>query len=217
MRLAADPRQALARQRQGLQRPSARVLGIPEQRPLFVEMSFVDLQGRERVKVTTGRSCRRAAGREPSGGTFLKAERYWPELKKLKPGEIYVSEVIGAYVGSRVIGAYLPASARKAGVEFKPEESAYAGTENPVGKRFRAIVRWATPVVGRQGVGLRDAGPRPRPHPPVHRPHQPDGSRYTDQRRHRRQLRLHVGSPSRAISHPRDYFIPGYDPPPASR
>jgi hypothetical protein len=32
-------------------------------------------------------------------------------------------------------------------VEFKPEESAYAGTENPVGKRFRGIVRWATPVV----------------------------------------------------------------------
>jgi hypothetical protein len=50
-------------------------------------------------------------------------------------------------VGSRVIGPYLPASAKKAGVEFKPEESAYAGTENPVGKRFRGIVRWATPVV----------------------------------------------------------------------
>ena len=41
----------------------------------------------------------------------------------------------------------LQASAKKAGVEFKPEESAYAGTENPVGKRFRGIVRWATPVV----------------------------------------------------------------------
>lgn len=79
--------------------------------------------------------------------TFVKAETYFAELKKLKAGEIYVSDVIGAYVPTEAIGPYLPATLEKAGKPFKPENSAYAGTENPLGKRFRGIVRWAMPVV----------------------------------------------------------------------
>jgi len=123
-------------------------LGEAEARPLFVEMTYVDLRGREQVKVTTGDltdpALRNVADRRQ---TFVRAERYFPELARLKPGEIYVSEVIGAYVPTQIIGPYLPDTLQKAGKPFTPGESAYAGTENPVGRRFRGIVRWATPVV----------------------------------------------------------------------
>ena len=100
--LAADPEPGAARQRQALQRPPARVHRRAEQRPLFVEMSFIDLQW---PRARQGHH-RRADAHGPADvsrpeQTFVKAERYWPELQKLKPGEIYVSMVIGAYVGSR--------------------------------------------------------------------------------------------------------------------
>ena len=142
--LAADASQALPDNAKSFSARPPEYIGVPEQRPLFVEMSFIDLNGRERIKITTGELMPKAL-RDVSRpeNTFIKAERYWPELQKLKAGEIYVSEVIGAYVGSRVIGPSLPASAKKAGIEFEPEASAYAGTENPVGRRFRGIVRWA--------------------------------------------------------------------------
>ena len=213
--LAADPAQALPDNAKSFSARPPEYIGHPEPRPLFVEMSFVDLQGRERVKVTTG-DLTASALRNVSdpGQTFLKAERYWPELRKLKPGEIYVSEVIGAYVGSRVVGPYLPASARKAGIEFKPEESAYAGTENPVGRRFRGIVRWATPVErGGRIVGYVTLA-LDHDHIREFTDHiSPTDSRYTPIND------AIVGNyafmwdhRSRAISHPRDYFIPGYDP-----
>jgi signal transduction histidine kinase/CheY-like chemotaxis protein/HAMP domain-containing protein len=76
----------------------------------------------------------------------VKAETYFAELKNLKPGEIYVSDVIGAYVRSRLIGMYTPEAAAARGLEFKPGEEAYAGEENPRGKRFQGLIRWATPV-----------------------------------------------------------------------
>ena len=213
--LAADPRQALADNAKAFSARPPEYIGHAESRPLFVEMSFIDLQGRERVKVVTG-DLTPGDLRDVSDPrqTFLKAERYWPELKKLKPGEIYVSDVIGAYVGSKVVGAYLPASAKKAGIDFKPEESAYAGTENPVGKRFRGIVRWATPVLrGTRIIGYVTLA-LDHDHIREFTDHiSPTDSRYTPIND------AIVGNyafmwdhRSRAISHPRDYFIPGYDP-----
>ncbi len=119
-----------------------------ENRPLYLEMTFVDPQGRERVKVVTSpRMDPRLKNVADRQNTYIKAETYFEDLKKLKPGEIYVSEVIGAYVPSRVIGMYTPANAAKAGEPFDPEKSAYAGRENPLGKRFQGIIRWAAPVV----------------------------------------------------------------------
>ena len=213
--LAADPGQALSDNAKAFSARPPEYLGQGEKRPLFVEMSFIDLQGRERVKVTTGDlTSRELRDVSRPTETFIKAERYWPALRTLKPGEIHVSEVIGAYVGSRVIGPYLPASAEKAGIEFKPEESAYAGTENPVGKPFRAIVRWATPVSrGGKVVGyvtlaldhdhLRQFTDRISPTDTRYTPiNDAIVGNYAFMWDHR----------SRAISHPRDYFIPGYDP-----
>jgi signal transduction histidine kinase/CheY-like chemotaxis protein len=119
-----------------------------ESRPLYLEITFVGTDGVERIKVTTSPrmdpSLRDVSDRV---NTYVRAETYFPELKKLEPGEIYVSDVIGAYVGTRYIGMYTPENLEAAGLEYKPEEAAYSGMENPLGKRFKGIIRWATPVV----------------------------------------------------------------------
>ena len=119
-----------------------------EERPLYLEMTYIDLAGNEILKITN--SGQMYPGRRNVSNrlnTYVKAETYFPELRNLKPGEIYVSDVIGAYVPSRIIGMYTPKNADSRVVEFRPEEDAYAGKENPKGKRFKGIIRWATPVV----------------------------------------------------------------------
>ena len=80
--LAADPKNALPDNAKAFSARPPEYLGQGEKRPLFVEMSFVDLKGRERVKVTTGdltsRELRDISRPEE---TFVKAERYWPALR----------------------------------------------------------------------------------------------------------------------------------------
>jgi hypothetical protein len=189
--------------------------GLATQRPLFLEMSFIGLNGLEKIKVTQGSllspSLRDVSVRE---NTFVKAETYWPELKKLKPGEIYVSEVIGAYVPTQWIGPYTKARAEELKKPFTPEASGYAGLENPVGKHFQGIVRWATPVqkdgrvVGYVTLALDHAHlmaftNKVRPTPDRFAPiADPASGNYA----------FMWDSKSRAIAHPRDYFIVGYDP-----
>jgi diguanylate cyclase (GGDEF)-like protein len=115
--------------------------------PLYVEMSFVGLDGKERVKATTSdRVSPELKDVSQRYNTYAHAESYFAELKKLKPGEIYVSDVTGRYVGSQIIGRFTPEAAAKRGIAFEPEKHAYSGRENPVGQRFQGIVRWATPV-----------------------------------------------------------------------
>jgi diguanylate cyclase (GGDEF)-like protein len=117
------------------------------EQPIYLEMSFVGLDGMEKVKVTTSpRVSPELRDISQRVNTYAKAEEYFPALKKLKPGEIYVSDVIGAYVGSRIIGKFTPQAAERRKIAFEPEKHAYAGKENPVGKRFEGVVRWATPV-----------------------------------------------------------------------
>ena len=190
-------------------------LGDPEERPLFVEMTFVDLAGNEKVKITTGdltpKSLKNVVDRS---NTFIKAETYFAELKKLKPGEIYVSNVIGAYVPTQAIGPYLPAALEKAGKPFTPEASAYAGTENPVGKRFRGIVRWAMPVV--QGGKISGYVTLALDHDHIRQfsdrlmPTEERFSPISDAIKG--NYAFLWDHKSRSISHPRDYFIVGYNP-----
>jgi hypothetical protein len=189
--------------------------GAKSQQPLFLEMSFIDANGMEKVKVQQGEllkpGLRDVSQRE---NTFVKAETYWPALKQLKSGEIYVSEVIGPYVPAQWIGPYTKARAQELEKPFTPEESAYAGLENPVGKHFRGIVRWATPVekggrvVGYVTLALDHAHlmafsnkvrPTPERFAPIADPASGNYAFIWDQK-------------SRSISHPRDYFIVGYDP-----
>ncbi|GHU27556.1 hypothetical protein AGMMS50256_07670 [Betaproteobacteria bacterium] len=116
--------------------------------PLYLEMTFVGLDGKELVKVTTSdRVSPTLQDISQRRNTFARAENYFEDLKRLKPGEIYVSDVIGAYVGSQIIGPFTPAAAKTRGILFEPEKHAYSGKENPVGKRFQGVVRWATPVM----------------------------------------------------------------------
>lgn len=116
--------------------------------PLFHEITYVGLDGREKLKTSATdllpRDLRDVSRKE---NTYARAEGYFAELKRLKPGEIYVSDVIGPYVPSRIIGPVTPDKAKSLGIPFEPEKEAYAGRENPKGKRFQGIVRWATPVV----------------------------------------------------------------------
>ena len=116
-------------------------------KPLFHEIAFIGLDGKEKIKVEATnllpRDLRDVSKKE---NTWCKAETFFAEVKKLKPGEIYVSDVIGPYVRSRVIGPVIPEKAKKLNIPFEPEQEAYAGRENPNGKRFQGIIRWATPV-----------------------------------------------------------------------
>lgn len=189
--------------------------GTKKLHPLFLEMSFIDEVGMERVKVQQGEllkpGLRDVSRRE---NTFVKAETYWPALKKLKVGEIYVSEVIGPYVPAQWIGPYTKARAAALNKPFKPEESGYAGLENPVGKHFRGIVRWATPIEkGGQIIGYvtlaldhahlmafsNKVRPTSERFAPIADPESGNYAFIWDRK-------------SRSISHPRDYFIAGYDP-----
>lgn len=183
--------------------------------PLFLEMTFVGLDGREKIKVQQGKVLP-AGLRDISKpeNTYAKAERYWPALKQLKAGEIYVSEVVGPYVPTHWIGPYTPAKAAELNKPFKPEESAYAGLENPVGKRFRGIIRWAMPVVQEGRISGYVTLALDHRHLMAITNH----ARPTDQRQ------APIADPasgnyafmwdnhSRNIAHPRDYFIVGYDP-----
>ncbi|HLO74838.1 MAG TPA: histidine kinase dimerization/phospho-acceptor domain-containing protein, partial [Magnetospirillum sp.] len=186
-----------------------------EDRPLFLEMTFVGLDGRERVKVVNSPlmspDLRDVSRRE---NTFVKAETYFQALKDLKPGEIHVSDVIGAYVGSSIIGPYTPAAAQKRGMAFEPEKAAYAGTENPVGKRFHGIVRWATPVVhGGQIAGWVTLA-LDHDHIMELTEHiMPTGDRYSPIADARAGNYAFIWDyKGRSIAHPRHYFLVGYDP-----
>ncbi len=119
-----------------------------ENKPLYLEMTFVDLTGQEKIKIVTSDimnpELRNISDKK---NTFVNSEDYFQKLQDLKAGEIYVSDVIGEYVGTPFIGMYTPESAKKKNVPFEPEKVAFAGPENPHGKRFQGVVRWATPVV----------------------------------------------------------------------
>ncbi|MDR1309454.1 MAG: HAMP domain-containing protein, partial [Deltaproteobacteria bacterium] len=132
--------------------------------PIYDEITFVDLEGRETIKVLSSGTTKRRFPMNPAlmdvsrkENTYVKAEDYFGTLRNMAPGEIYVSDVIGAYAGSNYIGMYNPANVAKAAEErgypirYAPEEQAYAGRENPNGVRFEGIVRFATPVAGPDG------------------------------------------------------------------
>ncbi|HNG66775.1 MAG TPA: two-component sensor histidine kinase, partial [Thauera aminoaromatica] len=90
--------------------PDTHMRGTP--RPLFLEITFIDRDGHERIKALseTGRQVLDPGLRDITRreNTFVRAETYWPALKALRPGEIHVSRVIGAQVRTHWIGDYTP-------------------------------------------------------------------------------------------------------------
>ncbi len=118
-----------------------------ERVPLYLEATYIDINGQELIKVTTSDLLDpKPKNVADKSNTFCKAEDYFAKVKNLKPGEIYVSDVIGEYVGSNLIGMYTPENAKKQNVPYEPEKAAYVGDENPNGKRFQGLVRFAMPV-----------------------------------------------------------------------
>ena len=112
--------------------------------PIYKEVNFIDLQGKETYKVSSINSEKIDVSNRKN--TYAKAEKYFEEISKLKQNEIYVSDVIGEYIGTKIIGTFTKEKAQKAGIEFEPQKYGYAGIENPLGKRFEGIVRFITPV-----------------------------------------------------------------------
>ena len=79
--------------------------------PLYDEITFVGLDGVERFKVVSKGSTKThypmsTELRDVSdpANTYVKAEHYFSAVSEMAVGEIYVSDVIGAYVGSNYIG-----------------------------------------------------------------------------------------------------------------
>ena len=111
---------------------------------LWKEITIISLDGVETVKASAINSEKQDI--TDRHNTFAASETYFPSLSKLGEGEIYVSEVIGAYVGTDIIGPYTAPRLAQANKPFTPRQSGYAGLENPVGKPFQGIIRFATPL-----------------------------------------------------------------------
>ena len=149
-----------------------------EYTPLYDEITFIDLNGNEIYKYVNPNSAKKHYPMNPNKvnisykqNTYVRSETYWEKLKDLAPGEIYVSDVIGAYVGTDYVGMLTPGVLKNVPethpnfaelqkIADLPEDEfieyaktqAYAGYENPVGQRFEGIVRWAAPVTNGSGA-----------------------------------------------------------------
>lgn len=99
---------------------------VKEQLPLYGEMSFIDKNGNELIKVADGRILPSSELKNVSNpaNTTYKSEDYFAKAKVLNKGQVYISHVTGWYVNK---------------AEFEQ------------GKRFAGIIRMATPVFDKQG------------------------------------------------------------------
>ena len=132
--------------------------------PLYDEITFVGLDGKEQFKVLSASPKKNYPMSKDlkdiskSENTYIGAENYFDKVRGLKPGGIYVSDVIGAYVRTNHIGMYTPeivaqsAESHNYEIAYNPEAQAYAGMENPNGQRFEGIIRWAAPVSDNNGA-----------------------------------------------------------------
>ena len=179
--------------------------------PTYKEISFINLQGIEKIKVSSINNKLQNISKKEN--TYCKSETYFEEMNQLEKGEIYVSDVIGEYVKSNIVGSFTKNKANKAKIEFRPEEHGYAGRENPKGKKFEGIVRFITPryengtKIGYISMALD--------HKHI--------MEFTDYVVPTKESSLNYSDASsgnyafmwdekgRNISHPRDYFISGFD------
>jgi len=181
--------------------------------PIYKEIVFVDTQGNELYKKSTIRGQKLDISKKEN--TYIKSEMYWDDIQNLKDGEIYVSDVIGAYIPSKIIGTFSKEKALKSGIDFKPELHGYAGKENPKGKQFEGIIRFIVPIfkknkkIGYISLALdhkhimefTDSFDPINSHMKKSISNASDGN-----------YAFMWDYEARNISHPRDYFIVGFDP-----
>ncbi|APW66098.1 hypothetical protein LPB137_09615 [Poseidonibacter parvus] len=180
--------------------------------PIYKEISFFNLEGIEINKVSSLNQKKLDVSLKEN--TYINSENYFKKIQYLEEGEIFVSDVIGEYIGSKIIGTFTKEKAKKANIEFDAKSSAYSGLENPNGKRFEGIVRFITPVfkneikIGYLSMALN------------HR----HIMEYTDNLNpigiYSKSQIINAGEGNyafmwdylgRNISHPRDYFISGFN------
>jgi signal transduction histidine kinase len=175
-------------------------------KPLYREITFIDLRGHERIKIRDGRISDDLKNVSRRENTFCRAEDYFSRLHSLKKGELYVSRMIGEHKRGWLYKT-------DEGIKVKPE-SAYAGKENPYGEKFEGLIRWATPVYeGGEKTGYLTLA-LDHTHIMEFTDHVvPTEERFSD---------LSDGGSGnyaflwddedQCISHARDFFICGYDP-----
>ncbi|MCK5098659.1 MAG: PAS domain-containing protein, partial [Desulfobacteraceae bacterium] len=189
--------------------------GIIQSIPMYLEMTYVDVSGKEIIKITTSDFLSgQLKDISKKDQTFCKAETYFNDLKNLKPGEIYVSDVIGAHVKAHMIGPYNKKRTEKMGIEFNPSQSGYAGKENPVGKKFQGLIRWAMPVTNNGKINGYITLALDHTHVMEFTDHiVPTKERYSAiSDAASGNYAFMWDYKGRNISHPRDYFIVGYEP-----
>jgi signal transduction histidine kinase/AmiR/NasT family two-component response regulator/HPt (histidine-containing phosphotransfer) domain-containing protein len=180
--------------------------------PIYKELSYFDLSGKEIYKVSSINPNKLDVSNKKN--TYVNSESYFEEISKLKENEIYVSDVIGEYVGSNVIGTFTKEKAKKAGIEFEPEKYGYAGIENPLGKRFEGILRFITPVYkDNKKVGYVSMALDHRHIREFTDTSNPTGSSVKQNISDARlgNYAFMWDYEGKNISHPRDYSIVGYD------
>lgn len=181
--------------------------------PIYKEITFFDIKGYEKYKISTINSKKLNISQQKN--TYIKAEDYFSKIKNLKKDEIYVSDVIGAYIPSKVIGNFTKEKAKKMGVAFKPEEQGYGGIENPNGKKFEGIIRFVTPVYKKnKKIGYVSLALDHRHIMEYTDTFNPIGKNIKQDIANARDGNYVFmwDYKGRNISHPRDYFIVGYDP-----
>ena len=193
--------------------------------PIYREITVLDTNGQEIIKSSDlSNMLHDITEREH---TFAQSETYFNVLKTLKPGDIFVSDVVGMYQPTHMIGAYRQDRAEKAGRDFAPENSAYAGAENPAGKRFEAIIRYAMPILNNgeiagyltMAVDHRHVMEFTDYIVPENFATIDDGNGDNTRSFHTDIKDASDGNYAfmwdkhgRSIAHPREYFISGYDP-----
>lgn len=179
--------------------------------PLYKEITYYDINGMEIYKASTlDSTLKNIAIKE---NTFIKAEDYFAPANSLQKGEIYVSKVIGEYIPSPIIGLFSKDNAQKANIAFEPEKYAYAGAENPLGKKFSGIIRFVTPIYdGDKKTGYLTMA--------LDHEHIMNFTDFIDPLETEPMAISSAitgnyafiwGADFKNISHPRDYFINGYD------
>jgi len=162
--------------------------------PLYREVSFVNPQGQEVVRVRDEQITPHSALLNVSdpANTLFRCEDYFTRTIGLAPGEIYVGRVTGRYV---------------------PLAEAYAGAENPTGRRFQGVIRYAMPVY--DGDTLQGIVVLALDHTHVieFTNHIVSGAEWFQAEVDVRQGRFSyiISDEGFMVAHPRAYYIFGYD------
>ncbi len=173
--------------------------------PIYHEITFLDLEGNEKIKITSQGPSTDLKNISSRRNTYCQAEDYFQHLTSLTDNDIYVSKVIGEHVPG-----WLQVSDGRVTVD---PASAYAGKENLGGKTFEGIIRWAIPVLqGGKRVGYC-ALALDHEHIMQFTDHiVPTEERFTNvSDAGEGNYAWLWDSEDRCISHPRDFFIMGFD------